>query len=189
MTCLTASTPNQDDLVEIQRRSCFLCGIEPDQHIRVPIHSSYERHPSWFKIQALISHLPHHEHILWMDSDSMMLKKHFWPSVTCNTFDFALCRDFNGWNAGVMLIKRTPKSFEYLWRILNSYDMFRSTPWHEQTCLMYLAEEIKPRELDKRTYNAYQDDRGSQSVILHLPNKDHDYRLSVMGDELSRLKP
>ncbi len=188
LAILTASTSNQDDLVEIQRRSCFLCGIKPEEHLVVPIHDSYERHPSWFKLRALIHHLPHHENVLWMDADSMMLRDHPWFSLTCNKFTVALAKDQNGYNCGIMLWQRCPQAFEFLWSLYDDYERFKAHPWYEQGSFHVKAESFDIKEIDKSTYNAYESDCAKHSVILHLPAKPHEHRLKVMSERLQQIK-
>jgi hypothetical protein len=187
MTILTASTPNYTQLTDMQKQSALMHDIEPERHIVVPIREDYERPASWFKIQALIHHLPNHKAVLWVDADALLLRK--LPSYYAPKGDrfVELCKDANGWNCGVMLWVNTPKAFEFLWRIYDSYDTFRHHPWFEQASFQTMAEAIAPHELTKH-WNCYEGDKIHEPYILHFPAKSFEDRLSLMTRELLKLQ-
>lgn len=191
MIVLTASTPNQSALTAIQRESCLLNGIKPENHLSISIDPDYPRPYSWFKIRALVHHLPHHENILWMDADSMMLLDIGWDSIAKSEM-VALARDMNGWNCGVMQWRRCPEAFDALWRIYDSFDKYRDHPWFEQAAFHTMAESFQARggiyEWHKPTMNAQEWDLIPSSAILHLPGKDNEYRLRVMSERLTKMK-
>lgn len=192
MIALTATTGNQSPLVDIQREAALLCGLAENQHLCLEIPKDYPRHPSWFKIQAILRHLPNHDYIWWMDTDSMFLRHTGWVHLAAqlgsNPFTAALARDYNGFNCGVMIWRRCPEAFDFLWRIYDSYEKFAQHPWFEQGAFHTMAESQKVLELPKSVYNAYESDRAVDSMILHLPGKSHEHRLRVMGAELEKLK-
>lgn len=189
MTVITAATSDQDELVEIQRQSCLLSGIEKERHIALHIDRNYSRHPSWFKVRGLIEHLPHHEYLLWMDADSMMVQPTaLWHGHLDNSHPAFLAKDANGWNCGIMAWRRCPEAFEWLWKIYDSFDKFRDHPWFEQAAFHTMAEAIKPKELPKVIFNAYVNDRNSDSAILHWPSMPFSARLAAMTKELELLK-
>lgn len=189
MTVLTASTPDQSSLVDIQKESCLLNGIEKERHIVVPIDKKYPRPYSWFKIQALLHHLHYHDFILWMDSDSMMvLPTEQWHGLLDQKHSCFLARDINGWNCGVMVWRRCPEAFEALWKIYDSFDKFRDHPWFEQGAFHTMAEAINPMTMPKVIFNAYPKDRTSSSAILHWPDHSFADRLHQMDHQLSQLR-
>lgn len=191
MIVLTATTQDQTDLVDIQRESAMLFGVAPNEHLCMEIPEYYPRHPSWFKIQALISHLPNHDCILWMDTDAIFVRKDHWlwayGASASITAPVALCRDYNGFNCGVMIWRRCTQAFQFLWKIYDSYDRFRDHPWFEQGAFHTMAEEFAPFELPKR-WNHYESELNSESVILHLPGKTYDHRVKVMTEQLKKLQ-
>lgn len=188
MTVLTASTQDFSQLTDIQKQSCILNGISPERHIVVPIPEDYPRPSSWFKIRALIDHLRNHKSVLWMDADSMMLRKIPNLDLSLGYNIVELAKDANGWNCGVMLWRNTPEAFEWLWRIYDSYDAFRHHPWFEQAAFHTMAEAIKPKQLGKE-WNVYEDDNLSiPGFILHLPAKSFEDRLAIMTRELLKLQ-
>lgn len=190
MTILTASNQAQVQLTEAQKQAALLCGVEPERHIIVPIREDYERPPSWFKIQALIQHLPNHKSILWMDADAMTLRALPRYDLTqgLQGHTVELAKDKNGWNCGVMIWNNCPKAFEWLWRIYDSYERFAQHPWFEQAAFQTMADGIRPHELFK-TWNSYEDDNILDPLILHLPAKSNDYRLRIMRERLEKMKP
>lgn len=192
MLVLTASTKNQANLTAIQKESCILCGVSPNEHVAESVPEGYPRHPSWFKIRSIIHHLPHHDYILWMDSDAMMLRPGSWAwfnqAVRWKKFTCALTRDINGFNCGVMVWANTPQSFEFLWRIYDSYEEFDRHPWMEQGSFHTMAESFDVVELPKLVWNAYETDRTDDSLILHLPGKSPIYREAVMQENLEKLR-
>lgn len=191
MIILTATTKDQSHLTDIQKASAMLFGVSSNEHLCLDIPKDYPKHPSWFKIRALLTHLPYHDHILWMDSDSLFLRKEHWAwmheQVKGIESPVALCKDGNGWNCGVMLWKRCPKAFEALWRIYDSYEHFQYHPWFEQGAFHTMADSFGPHLLPKR-WNQYDNEVDSESLILHLPAKDFEYRKKAMGYRLSKLQ-
>ena len=184
MTVLTASTLDQSELVEIQRQSCMKHGITPERYIAVPIADSYPKHPSWFRIRALLDHLAHHDKILWMDTDAMMLKPcdfRIAPNTTV-----AMARDHNGWNHGVAIWNNTPESREFLWRIYDSYSRYAQHEWHEQAAIHVLAEQMRVVEMQKCIFNAYEHEVTDKTCILHLPARSKEDRLRIMRSYLNK---
>lgn len=190
MTVLTASTSDQHQLVEIQKKSCFLNGIQPERHIALTIPHDYHRskNPSWFRIRALLDHLHNHEIILWMDSDVMMLQPINWKVMLPGEHMLYVAKDVNGINHGVAAWRNTPKAREFLWRIYDSHWAFRNHPWHEQGVIHTLAERMDICYVDKQVFNAYESDLSDESCILHLPAKSFEHRLKVMGEQLHKLQ-
>jgi hypothetical protein len=170
----------------MQKQSALINGIEPERHIVVPVPEGYPRPASWFKIQALIHHLPHHKAVLWVDADALVMRKLPNYHLTRSGHFLELCKDANGWNMGVCLWHNTPQSFEFLWKIYDSYDAFRHHPWFEQGAMHTMAEAIDPNELPK-AWNAYEGEM-PDPYILHFPAKSFEDRLSLMTRELLKLQ-
>ncbi len=191
MIVLTATTKDKTALTDIQKASAMAFGVSPNEHLVLEIPKDYPRHPSWWKIRALITHLPAHDHVLWMDSDAMFVRKDHWlwtyEQVASQTAPVALCRDYNGFNCGVMMWKRCPKAFEFLWDLYESYQIYQKDPWFEQAPFHKMAEAYQPHELPKR-WNQYESELNSGSLILHLPAQTYEYRLKTMGLQLANLQ-
>jgi hypothetical protein len=188
MCVLTASTKSQSQLTDIQKESCLINGIHPELHLCLPISESYPRHPSWFKVRALIEHLRNHEFVCWMDADAMMVKEIDWKFYTGGDSTCYITRDRNGLNCGVMIWRNCPKAFEALWEIYDSYEKFSQHPWYEQGALHTMAERIDIGPLPKTIFNSYPSDRSTDSCILHWPATKHDERLEAMKTELNKLR-
>lgn len=191
MIVLTATTRDQTALTDIQKASAMAFGVSPNEHLCLEVPEKYPKHPSWFKIRALLTHLPLHDRVLWMDSDSMFVRKDHWQWTHEQFMDskapVSLCRDYNGFNCGIMMWKSCPKSFELLWKIYDSYETFKDHPWFEQGALHTMIESFSPRELPKR-WNQYEHELTDESLILHLPAKPYAHRLKVMGQQLAILQ-
>lgn len=191
MIVLTASTPNQADLTDIQRQSALIFGASENEHVCLTIPKSYPRPPSWFKIQAILRHLPNHDFIWWMDSDAMFVAKDHWHWASLEfqktEATVLICQDYNGFNCGVMVWRRCEESESSLWRIYDSYERFKDHPWFEQGSFHTMAESIAPHILPKR-FNAYENELAEDSLVLHLPATSHTHRLKMMHHSLSQLK-
>ncbi len=188
MTVLTSYTRDQAQLATIQKQSCILCGIEPERHIAIEIPDYYtDKHPSWFRIRALLDHLPNHDQILWMDTDAMMLRPMDYRPFKDGSM-MHVCKDQNGINHGVVCYANSDKAREFLWKVYDQHWRFRAHPWHEQAAVHILAEQYPITYLPKSIYNAYEKEVTSETCILHLPSKSFDYRLKVMQRELLKLQ-
>lgn len=185
MIVLTASTKDFSQLTDIQKQSCILNGIAPNEHVVERIPQGYEKHPSWFRIRALLDHLPNHDMVLWLDSDAMLLRP--LPAFPGKHMLY-VARDFNGLNHGVACYRNTPKTREFLWRVYDSHWRFRSHPWHEQGAIHTIAEQYDIHYMEKDVFNCYMPERTSRTSILHLPAKSFDDRLSIMTGELLKLQ-
>lgn len=190
MTLLTAATPNQIPLTELQHEAALLCGIKKEQHLIVPIDPKYPRPYSWFKLRALIHHLPHHKGILWIDADAMPLEP--LPNLEKHCPEMvALSRDINGWNCGVMFWRNCPEAFEWLWTLYDSFDQYRDHPWYEQAAFHTKAEAMMKHggiRILAKTWNSYEGEDDGPPLILHLPARSDEYRLKVMGYRLKKLQ-
>lgn len=187
MTILTAYTDGQRELVEIQRKAALKCGIAPERIIAVPIPHSYPKPPSWFRVRALLDHLPNHERILWLDTDAMLLKNPSSLLEEKGEHTLYVAQDHNGINNGVACWSNTPKAREALWRIYDSYDRFAQHPWFEQGALQTQAEEIDIGWMQKHIFNANEKEVTADTVVLHLPNRPHDVRVTIMQQYLRKL--
>lgn len=188
MTIITASNKAQQSLTEIAKSSALLCGIEPERHLVLPIPENYPKHPSWFKIRALIDHLRNHEFLCWMDADAMMIDFIDWQFYLGGQSTCYIARDVNGLNCGVMIWRNCPQAFEALWEIYDSYERFAQHPWFEQGALHTMAEGIDIGPLPKVVFNAYPKDRQHDSRILHWPATKYEVKLEAMKKELHALR-
>ncbi len=180
MIALTAFTSNQEGLIELQQQFCVRAGIES---VAVPIGEDYPKHPSWYRVRALLDHLPNHDSILWLDTDAFLLKL-----FTVGLFESGpvvyLAKDHNGWNNGVGLWVNTPKARELLWRMYDAYPRFSMHDWHEQGALHTLAEQYSIGLLPKHIFNASEADETEETCVLHLANRSNQYRVDVMKKRL-----
>lgn len=190
MLVLSASTADQSLLTGIQRQSVLLCGFAANEYLHLTIPKSYPKNPSWFRIRALLDHLPNHDLVLWLDSDAMLLRSIYQDKgfLFPNGHAVYVARDFNGFNLGVSCWRNTPQTRELLWRIYDAHDKFREHPWHEQGAFHCFVESVGVRVMPKHLFNAYPEDKTPESYILHLPNRTMAERQLIMGEELTKLK-
>lgn len=182
MTVLTAYTQSHAELMRLQRESCIKCGIEPDRHIAVPIPDHYPKHPSWFRVRALLDHLHHHEHILWMDADSIMLQPSEFNGLLGGVLTTTM--DHNGINNGVGIWHRTPKAFELLWRMYDMHPRFKDHPWHEQGTLHVLAEQYPIQYAPMHILNARPNGITADSIIYHVPNLPMKKQIELLKERM-----
>ncbi len=180
MIALTAFTRNQEYLVSLQQQFCARAGIDS---VALPIGSDYPKHPSWFRVRALLDHLQNHDQILWLDSDACLLKLPD-PQLFVGDSVAFFSRDRNGINNGVALWKNNPKARELLWRIYDAHPRFAQHDWHEQGSLHTLAEQYDIGFVPKHIFNASEDDETEETCILHLANRSDQYRAEVMEKRL-----
>jgi hypothetical protein len=188
MTILTASTPNHSELTDLQRESCLLNGIEAENHIILPIDDDYPKHPSWFRIRALLDHLPHHEMVMWLDTDAILLRQIDESRLFAGNHILYLSRDRNGINHGVACYRNCAKSRELLWRVYDAYHRFQYHEWHEQAAIQVFAEQYDIGYLPKEIFNAYPEDRTEGSMVLHAVNRSHEERVKLLSDEIERMR-
>lgn len=173
MIILTAATKSHMELALLQRESVERFDV--GEHVILPIHDSYQKHPSWFRIRGLIDHLPRQDFILWMDTDSIMLRSPDWDVMMPGSANLFVAKDHNGLNNGVAIWRNTPENIDLLWDIYDSHWAFRKHPWHEQGALHTMQERIKIHWIDKPLLDSY---------VLHLPNRSYAERIMLMRAQI-----
>jgi hypothetical protein len=143
------------------------------------IPDNYDRKPSWYKVQAILKHLPDHDYVFWIDADALMIgdfELRSWLGPTPLNISY----DENGPNNGVAAWKNCPQSFTALSLMDKMYPIHKDGKWFEQHCLHdfigILEHTVQPKEI----FNAYPSDRTKDSQILHLPGMRNDDRLPIM---------
>lgn len=180
MIALTAFTANQRPMVKLHQQFCERCGVDS---VAVPIGHDYPKHSSWFRVRALLDHLPNHDSVLWLDSDACMLRKPT-PELFATEAIAFFAKDDNGINNGVALWRNHPKARELLWRMYDAHPRFAQHDWHEQGALHTLAEQYALGFLPKHLFNASEADETGETYVLHLANRTDEYRIKIMKERL-----
>ena len=77
-------------------------------------------HPAWHKARVLLNHLSDHQSMIWMDSDTLILRQEakVFDQILSNTKFLHISRDFSrgisAYNSGVILFKNFPWVFDLL---------------------------------------------------------------------------
>ncbi|MEI8294022.1 MAG: hypothetical protein WCG66_08535 [bacterium] len=85
---------------------------------RSPLYPSI--HPTWHKARILLNHLSQHQAMIWMDSDTLLLRQEekVFEQILAQPKPLHLSRDFSegisAYNAGVILFKNAPFIFDLL---------------------------------------------------------------------------
>jgi len=166
---LTAATESHMGMVDLQRKSVAKFNVA--HHVCLTIPAYYPKHPSWFRIRGLIDHLPKHDYILWMDTDSIIIREPDLEQLVLPTAILNVAKDHNGLNNGVGIWKNTPETIEILWDIYDSHPKFKDHPWHEQGALHTMQERMDIHWIPKETLDKY---------ISHFPNTPDDERMRLM---------
>jgi hypothetical protein len=159
----------------------------PKYHFAVEIiPEGYERPASWYKVAAILKHLPHHDFVLWLDADSQIVgDADIGAMLKDKTLNIA--RDKNGLNHGIAAWKNCPESFWALETMNRGYEGKEDHPWQEQSVLMEIESKIQIHYQDKVKFNAYPEDVTSESQILHFPGMLPHDRLPMMAKAYEKL--
>jgi hypothetical protein len=157
----------------------------PKYHFAVEaIPEGYDRPASWFKVQALLKHLPDHDYVLWLDADAMVVgKEDIGAMIKDATLNIA--RDRFGLNNGVAAWKNCAESVWALETMNRSFDRWKEGEWFEQHQLMELEPQLSIHWQEKRVFNAYYgEDVCDETMIIHWPGKLPHDRLPLMHEVL-----
>jgi len=132
---------------------------------------------AWWKIKALLTHLPHYDWIMWMDADTVVCN---WDldarNYTRTPADLVLSADILGskFNTGVFWIRNCDWSLDFLGRTLAigyGDPGVRHHGWYEQLAM-------------QRLYDANPDDASHFYII---PNeRRHEFNGYVLDDSFRR---
>lgn len=159
----------------------------PQFHFAVEsIPEDFDRQPSWFKVNALLKHLPDHDFCLWVDADCIMVGEGNLRDLLGDT-SLNIARDKFGPNHGVAAWRNCPESFYALERMKREYDKYREHQWFEQASLMDMEAELKITYQPKHIWNAYQEDVNSETIIQHWPGMLNSDRWPLMFQAYQKL--
>jgi hypothetical protein len=162
------------------------------RYARWAMPDDYGCHPSWYKLRVLRHVLPHHDYVLWVDADAMIvgdadLREVIQPA-TIN-----IAKDDNGINHGVVAYKNCLQSFDAILRMELMHDEFKDHQWFEQAALMTFIDELDVHYQPKLIWNAYPrevsgfGDVCPQTLIVHWPGMSIEERVPWMSDRLKTL--
>lgn len=144
---------------------------------RIP--DDYPRKPSWYKLEVIEHHLKHHDTVLWVDADTLIV-----GDDICSLLDMSvtlnISRDENGINCGVMAWNACEEAFKAISRIHSLYPDFKDHIWWEQAALMTFIDELTVNYLPKEIFNAYQGEAVLDTKIMHYPGMSNEERLKLM---------
>ncbi|CAL9087239.1 unnamed protein product [Musa textilis] len=119
----------------------------------------HSRPPSWSKILAVRSQLPHYDWVFWNDADTMVMN----PALSLESIlyaaighvnldaspDLVVTEDTNGVNAGVFFVRRSEWSDKFLqtWWNQTSFVRFGSTKSGDNDALKHLLRTLPAEEL------------------------------------------
>lgn len=137
----------------------------------------------WAKIQWIHQILGDHEWIWWSDADTVLRTYQYdlegVIEIACagkRHCDMLATKDFNGFNAGSFLLRRSPWTFQMLEHVLRQYDGPKKI-FNEQSYMTDFFEatkdELEPHVvfIDQELINAYsgQSYENPKSLLLHFP--------------------
>lgn len=149
---------------------------------------------SWYKIPAIAALLPHHEGVIWIDADAVVVE----PSVDIRAY---AAKPWN-WvvhhlgehvpNCGVLVLKNDPRVFEFLADIWALRDTYRDHPWWEQAAAIEVQSLYADiiNELPLRFNVLAGRTPCSDAVIYHaasLAGRPWSERVDAMNDAADRV--
>lgn len=155
-----------DNCCESLRRHCERNPEDTWQHYHIPAEFPYP--PSFYKLNVILDSLSESQQVLWMDADSMVVGKRPMSEIVANT-TLNISKDENGPNCGVMAWSQCAESFQALDRLLGLREQFKDHDWWEQGALNTFIDELAVNYVEKRIFNAYQEDQCGETQILHIP--------------------
>lgn len=111
------------------------------------------RHPSWNKIPIMLNMLSEEDVVWWMDADIFPIDY----SVPLPEFrdDVCIAYDDHGYNAGIIGLKQSDKSRQFLFDVWQQEDCIFAHTWEQAAIKRILPEsELTVRVLPKR-FNAH----------------------------------
>jgi len=160
-------------------------------------HFGIELPPSYLKIIYMRTYLQYNEWILWIDTDAVIKNTEFdIESIVKPNKYIYLSKDINGINSGVMLIRKSQATIDFLNKVWSIREEFVNHKWWEQGAIMKLYEEnaFRLNEITEfvpqHIFNAYEYSRYSleykegeicdNTFIAHFPALPFDTRLELI---------
>ena len=152
-----------------------------------------DRHPVWSKMLCMLEVLPHYDYAVWIDSDAIIANPRIDVSCLFDSRDVYYSRDFFGLNFGVFAVRNTSNGKAFLEDVDSLYQQYDKAKFREQSAAEFLLKgEYKhcAKEIPARCWNSYDDVYGHKTInvyqdgdfILHIPDKDDEYRLKRFKD-------
>jgi len=173
---------------------------------------NFERHPVWYKIPLIQKLFKKYDTILYLDIDAAITRLDIkLESLIENNKYLYIAKDFNGINAGVMLLKKSDwltSFFDQIWTIdihdpiYAQHGIAPQDVWHrtltEQLAIISLLEKYGDQYvkwMSQKIFNAYihssygvvnpDGEWDSSSFILHTPGTHPDQRLNIFKNCLN----
>lgn len=148
------------------------------------------RPASMSKIMAIFKNLHSCDYVVWVDADAVItdmefcIKKELKKLPPDKHFFFA--NDWNGINAGVIVVRASIESKLYLIEIMKMLHDYINHIWWEQGAIQELYKTNKGfadivGELKKSIWNCYTNEGGAK-FILHLAGIPHEDRIRVFNE-------
>ena len=148
------------------------------------------RPPSMSKIMAIFKNLHSCDYVVWLDADAVItdinfdIKNELKKLPADKHFFFA--KDWNGINAGVIVVRASIESKLYLIDIMKMLHDYIDHPWWEQGAIHELYKTNKGfadivGDLKKSVWNCYTNEGGAK-FILHLAGISHKERVRVFNE-------
>jgi lipopolysaccharide biosynthesis glycosyltransferase len=168
----------------------------------------YERHPVWYKINFIQELLNKYDWVLFVDCDTLLTNS----NLTIESFikdgkDFYISKDINGINAGVILLKNSDWTKQFLkecWEIDPNHAIYKEPgfAWDktqaEQRAIIVMINKFgleKVEFIPQKIFNAYtyniwrlnypDGEWGPESFILHAPGCSLNHRLEIFLSKLN----
>lgn len=165
-----------------------------------------DRLPTWWRWKKAIEVLPKHDWIVLLDADLMIMNHQIkFEDFIDDNYDLIISQDVNGFNAGVIFIKNTEWSLQFINRLwTQGYSCFSSHSSPDQTALaslLYNEPKNKWKVLSQKLVNCYlyenypwlpyyeQGQYNKGDFILHLasiPNEKRIHIFSTLEKEIIR---
>lgn len=172
-----------DNCCESLRRHCARHTEDRWQHYHIPAEFPYPA--SFYKLNVIMDALSESPQVLWIDADAMVVGKRAMSEIVANT-TLNISKDDNGPNCGVMAWTQCAESFQALDRLMNLRDQFKDHQWWEQAALQTFIDELAVNYVEKRIFNAYQEDRDGETQILHIPGLHIHERTMILEEALAK---
>ena len=148
------------------------------------------RPPSMSKIMAIFENLHSCHYVIWLDADAVITDMNFDIKNELKKLPadklFFFAKDWNGINAGVIVVRASIESKLYLIDIMKMLHDYIDHPWWEQGAIHELYKTNKGfadmvGELDKSIWNCYTNEGGAK-FILHLAGISQKERVRVFNE-------
>lgn len=133
------------------------------------IPDAYPCNASWFKVGAIMRHLEHHESVLWIDADTVVIARDSMNPLFDAPKDLVISTDINGINCGVMRWRSTDSAAKALARLQSMQDEYADAQWWEQSALMTFIDDVDHCIAERECINARPGEVTERTLIAHFP--------------------